>query len=117
MIRRREFITLLGGAAAVWPLAANAQQGERLRRVSEPWQSRLTIFMQGMRKLGWIEGQNLRTEVRWSAADPTLIRAYATDLVGLFKPDFDPRSPSQPMGEKRKNGTFTSLDFHGKELP
>src|SRR5262249_36894013 len=45
------------------------------------------IFMQGMRKLGWIEGQNLQTEVRWSEYDPSLIQAYATDLVGLFKPD------------------------------
>jgi len=94
MIRRRDFVTLLGGAAA-WPLAARAQQGNRVRRIgvlmsrvaTEPWVSQLTIFMQGMRKLGWIEGQNLETAVRWSAGDPSLIQAYATDLVGLFKPD------------------------------
>ena len=91
-IRRREFITLLGGAAVAWPLAARAQQPKRVgvlmsRTATEPWLSELTIFMQGMRKLGWIEGQNLQTEVRWSAYDPSLIQAYATDLVGLFKPD------------------------------
>jgi len=91
MIRRREFITLLGGAAA-WPLAARAQQLKRVgvlmsRTATEPWLSQLTIFMQGMRKLGWIEGQDLQTVVRWSAGDPSLIEAYATDLVGLFKPD------------------------------
>ena len=60
---RREFITLLGGAA-VWPLAAGAQQPKRVdvlmsRVATEPWQSLLTVFMQGMRKLGWIEGQDL----------------------------------------------------------
>jgi putative ABC transport system substrate-binding protein len=91
-IRRREFLTLLGGAAASWPLVGHAQQPKRVgvlmsRTATEPWLSQLTIFTQGMRKLGWIEGQNLQTEVRWSAYDPSLIQAYATDLVGLFKPD------------------------------
>jgi putative ABC transport system substrate-binding protein len=90
-MNRRSFITLLGGAAA-WPLAAGAQERKRLgvlmsRVATEPWQSLLTIFMQGIRKLGWIEVENLEIQVRWSAADPTLIQAYATDLVGLFKPD------------------------------
>ena len=85
MMRRRQFITLLGGAAA-WPLAARAQQLKRVgvlmsRTATEPWLSQLTIFMQGMRKLGWIEGQDLQTVVRWSAGDPSLIEAYATDLV------------------------------------
>jgi putative ABC transport system substrate-binding protein len=92
-MQRREFLTLLGGAAASWPLVAHAQQPKRVgvlmsRAASDPTsQSQLTIFRQGMRKLGWIEGQNLQTEVRWTAADPSLIQAYATDLVGLFKPD------------------------------
>ena len=91
-LQRRDFIALLGGAAAAWPLAARAQQSKRLavlmsRTATEPWQSELRIFMQGLRELGWIEGQNLQTEVRWSAGDPSLIQAYAIDLVGLFKPD------------------------------
>jgi ABC-type uncharacterized transport system substrate-binding protein len=91
-MRRRDFITLLGGAAVAWPLAARAQQQKRVgvlmsRAATEHWQAQLAMFMQGIRKLGWIEGQNLQTEVRWSAADPSLTQAYATDLVGLFKPD------------------------------
>ena len=84
-MKRREFIAALGTAAA-WPLAARAQERKRLGVLmrfveTEPWQSQLTIFMQGMRKLGWIEGQDLQTVVRWSAGDPSLIEAYATDLV------------------------------------
>src|SRR5215467_15977696 len=91
-MRRRDFISLLGSAAAAWSTAARAQQTKRVgvlmsRTATEPWQSELRIFMQGLRDLGWIEGQNLQTEVRWSAYDPSLIQAYATDLVGLFKPD------------------------------
>ena len=95
MMRRREFITLLGGAAATasWPPAARAQQPKRVGVLmggagTEPAsQSQLTIFAQGLRKLGWIEGQNLQMEVRWSAADLDLGAAHAADLVGLFKPD------------------------------
>jgi putative ABC transport system substrate-binding protein len=91
MIQRRDFITLLGGAAA-WPLTARAQGRKRLgvlmgRVATEPWQSLLTIFMQRMRNLGWIEGQDLQTAVRWSAVDPILSEAYATDFVDWFKPD------------------------------
>src|SRR6516164_2075818 len=90
-LRRREFISGLGGAAA-WPLAAGAQGRKRLgvlmgKVATERWQSLLTIFRQEMGKRGWIEGENLETQVRWNAADPTLTQAYATDLVGLFKPD------------------------------
>src|SRR5262245_12818084 len=91
-MRRREFVGLIGGAAA-WPLMARAQQPKRVgvlmsRAASNPTsQSQLTIFREGMRKLGWIEGQNLQIEVRWSAYDPSRIEAFATDLVGLFKPD------------------------------
>jgi putative ABC transport system substrate-binding protein len=93
MIRRRNFITLLGGAAASWPLAARAQQAKKRvgvlmsRAPTEPWQSLLTIFMQGMRKLGWFEGQNLETKVRWSEGDQRLSQTYAMDFVDLFKPD------------------------------
>ena len=90
MILRREFIAGLGAAA--WPLAARAQERKRLgvlmsRVATEPWQSLLTIFMQGIRKLGWIEGQNLETKVRWSEGDQRLSHTYAMDFVDLFKPD------------------------------
>jgi putative ABC transport system substrate-binding protein len=86
MIRRREFIAGLGGAAA-WPLAAAGQQ--QVKRVgvlhsraeAEPWKSQLNIFMEGMRNRGWFEGENLETKVRWGEGDPRLIQAYARDLV------------------------------------
>jgi hypothetical protein len=90
--KRREFITLLGGAAAAWPLAARAQQGERMRRVGilitlserDPEaQARLTAFREGLRKLGWTEGRNLRIEYRLSAGDAERGRAYAADLVAM----------------------------------
>jgi putative tryptophan/tyrosine transport system substrate-binding protein len=78
-MRRREFITLVGGAAAIWPLAARAQQPDRLRRIgvligfaeSDPAvQSWLGAFRGTLTKLGWTEGSNLRIEVRWAGDDP-----------------------------------------------
>jgi putative tryptophan/tyrosine transport system substrate-binding protein len=87
-MRRREFIGLVGGAAATWPLAARAQQGERLRRIGvlmdaneTALQAYLTAFVQGLRNLGWIEGQNLRIEVRWNAGDAERARTFATELL------------------------------------
>ena len=93
-MRRREFITLLGAAAAC-PLAARAQQRERVRRIGVLMngtatqallQSYLTAFMQVLRQAGWIEGQNLRVDVRWNAGDAALARLYAAQLIGL-QPD------------------------------
>jgi putative tryptophan/tyrosine transport system substrate-binding protein len=90
-MNRRQFITLLGGAAAAWPLAARAQ-GEPVRRVGvlmnstatdATWQSYHAAFVQGLRQLGWIEGQNLRIDTRWSAGDAALARIYAAQLIGL----------------------------------
>ena len=78
MIRRREFITLLGGAAAAWPVAARAQQPERVRRIGVlmNWaptdaegQARLAVFLQGLHEFGWIVGRNARIDIRWAAAD------------------------------------------------
>ncbi len=78
-LRRREFITLLGGAAAAWPLAARAQQPGRMRLIGvlmgfaehDPaGQSQLAAFRGALSKLGWTEGSNLRIELRWGAADP-----------------------------------------------
>jgi putative ABC transport system substrate-binding protein len=90
-MRRRSFITLLGGATA-WPLAARAQQAGRMRRVgvlmgggeSDPvGQARLAAFQQALAGLGWSEGRNVRFEYRWSGGDIGRIRAYAAELVGL----------------------------------
>ena len=82
MSTRREFITLLGGAAA-WPLAARAQQPERMRRIGvllpaaadDPaWQARFGAFLQAMALLGWAIGRNVHIEVRWATTDGTEIR-------------------------------------------
>jgi putative tryptophan/tyrosine transport system substrate-binding protein len=90
-MKRREFMTLLGGAAATWPLAARAQQPERMRRIgvlmgaveSDPArQSQLAAFRGALAKLGWREGSNLGIEVRWGG-DPELCARYAAELVAL----------------------------------
>src|SRR6516165_5418764 len=92
-MKRREFITLLGGAAVAWPLAARAQQQpDRVRRIavlmgtaeSDPdGQARFNIFRNGLQELGWTEGHNLHIEHRWSAADINRIRVQAAELVAL----------------------------------
>ena len=89
-MRRREFIGLLGGAAA-WPLATRAQPGERMRRIGvvmsfaagDPEsQLRIAAFEKGLRDLGWVEGRNLRTEYRW-ADNANALQAHATELAGM----------------------------------
>jgi putative ABC transport system substrate-binding protein len=89
--RRREFIALLGGAAA-WPLAARAQQPEQMRRIGvltnlvadDPEaQARVGAFLQGLQELGWAVGRNMRIEYRWGAGDADRTRGYAAELVAL----------------------------------
>ena len=90
-MKRRQFLTLLGGAAA-WPLGAGAQQSERMRRIGvltnlaadDPeGQVRLTAFAQALAQLGWTVGQNLRIEHRWAAGDAERLRRYAAELIAL----------------------------------
>src|SRR5262245_44543792 len=90
-MRRRDFITLLGGAAA-WPLTGRAQQGERVRRIGvfinqaadDPQsQLRITAFAQGLQELGWSVGRNIRIEYRWGAGDADRVGKYAPELVAL----------------------------------
>jgi ABC-type uncharacterized transport system substrate-binding protein len=90
-VRRREFITGLGGAA-VWPLTARAQQRERMRRVGvlmniasdDPEaQARLAAFLQGLQEWGWSVGRNVRIDYRWGAGDADHVRRYAAELVAL----------------------------------
>jgi putative ABC transport system substrate-binding protein len=94
-MRRREFITLLGGAAAAWPLSARAQQSDRMRLIGvlmayaesdSTAQSWLAAFRAALAKLGWTEGSNLRIELRWSADDADRMRTLAKELVDL-RPD------------------------------
>jgi putative ABC transport system substrate-binding protein len=93
MIRRRDFITLLGGAAA-WPVAARAQQGDRVRRIgvlstgdeNDFEKARISALTQALAGLGWTEGRNVRLDLRWGGDDINRIRALAQELVGL-QPD------------------------------
>ena len=91
MIGRREFVSLLGGAVA-WPLAAHAQQPERMRRVGillpataddSVFQIRVGGFLQGLALLGWSIGQNIRIDIRWATANATNIRRQAVELAAL----------------------------------
>jgi putative ABC transport system substrate-binding protein len=93
-VKRREFLTLVSGAAA-WPVKARAQQSDKIARVGmlmsvaadDPeGQARMSAFRQSLQQLGWTEGQNARLDVRWTAGDPALERKSATELVTL-KPD------------------------------
>jgi ABC-type uncharacterized transport system substrate-binding protein len=90
-VRRRDFISLLGGAAA-WPLAARAQQGERVRRIGvlmnlaaddQEALGRMTSFVQSLQQLGWTNGRNMRIDARWAAGNPDNFRKYAAELVAL----------------------------------
>jgi putative tryptophan/tyrosine transport system substrate-binding protein len=92
MIARRDFITLLGGAVAAWPLAARAQQRERRRRIGvlmnftsdDPVsQDRLAAFVQGLQELGWTVGRNLQIDYRWGGGNVERYRTFAAELVAL----------------------------------
>jgi putative ABC transport system substrate-binding protein len=94
-MQRREFITLLGSAAAAWPLTVRAQQTERVRRIgvlftlgkdNAEGQARLAAFRQGLETLGWTDGRNLQMDDRWPGDDSGRLRTYAAELVSL-KPD------------------------------
>ena len=91
-MKRREFITLLGGAAAIWPVAARAQQPERMRRIGvllpaaaddAVFQTRMAVFLQELALLGWTVARNLRIDIRWATADAAEIRRHAAELAAL----------------------------------
>jgi putative ABC transport system substrate-binding protein len=94
-MKRRQFITLLGGAAAAWPVGARAQQpAERMRRIgvlmsieNDPdGKAQLSGFITGLAEIGWTDGRNLRMEIRWGGGDVNRIRTFAKELVAL-QPD------------------------------
>src|SRR5512139_3896379 len=91
LLKRREFIALLGGAAA-WPLAARAQQADRMRRIGvlmpmaddDPeGQARIAAFLQGLQQWGWTVGGNVRIDIRWATANADDIRRHAVELAAL----------------------------------
>ena len=103
-MRRRDFITLLGGAAMAWPPAAHAQQSERVRRIGvlmgyaesdSEAQAQIAAFRDGLQKLGWTEGRNIRIDIRWAAFDAKAMQRFATELVAL-QPDLilSPHTPT-----------------------
>jgi putative tryptophan/tyrosine transport system substrate-binding protein len=90
-MKRREFITLLGCTAIVWPVAARAQQAERMKRIGvlmgiandAEGQARLASFLRGLQELGWTDGRNVQIETRWAAGKADAARTYAAELVEL----------------------------------
>jgi putative ABC transport system substrate-binding protein len=91
-VKRREFITLIGGAAVAWPVAAGAQQGQRVRLVcilegisadTPGSKARYAAFLEGLQQLGWTPGRNLQIEVRYAEGDEAALRKYAAELVAL----------------------------------
>ena len=110
-MRRREFITLLGGAAAAWPLVARAQQAGKIYRIGFLWDSpdafldALEAFRQGLRDLGYVEGRNIAIEYRWAEGKPERMRELAEELVRL-KVDVIV-APSSIYTEAAKRATST----------
>jgi ABC transporter substrate binding protein len=118
LYRRREFVTLLGGAAA-WPLAARAQQGKRMRRVgalmpyaaNDPQtQIRNAAFLQGLQQLGWTVGTNIQIDYRWAAGNEDDTRKYAAELVALA-PDVIFASGSAAVEPLRRATRTVSIVF------
>ena len=124
-MRRREFITLVGGAAAGWPLTAPAQQPDRMRligvlmgyaesdRAAQSW---LAAFRGALPKLGWTEGSNLRIEVRWSVNDPAKMRTLAKELVDL-RPDAILGATTPVVGALAHETKTISIVFTGVSDP
>jgi putative tryptophan/tyrosine transport system substrate-binding protein len=124
-MRRREFITLFGGAAATWPLAAHAQQTERMRRIGvlmnvaadDPEaQARNVAFLQGLHELGWTDGRDVRIDYRWAAGDADRLRRYAAELVALA-PDVVLASGTSTVGPLQRASGTVPIVFAGVADP
>jgi putative tryptophan/tyrosine transport system substrate-binding protein len=118
-MRRREFITLIGGAAAAWPLAVRAQQDERVRRIGvlinfaqtdREGQASVAAFVATLQRLGWIDGRNLRIDYRWSAGESERIKVAAAELV-RSAPDAIAVANSPALGELRRLTSTIPLIF------
>jgi putative ABC transport system substrate-binding protein len=124
-MRRRDFITLLGGAVTAWPLAARAQQGERMRRIAvlmvgdenDPAQkTNVSAFTQALADLGWTDGRNVRMDLRWGRADANRIRALAQELVGL-QPDIIVTAGTPPTVAVQRETLTIPIVFAGMAEP
>jgi putative ABC transport system substrate-binding protein len=118
-IGRRKFLAALGGAAVAWPLAARAQQPERMRRIGvlmsarpdDPYQTTyLSAFMQGLQERGWTIGRNVRVDYRWGAGDADLFRQYAAELVALA-PDVILATAGSIVGALQKESRTVPIVF------
>ena len=118
-MRRREFITLLGSAAAAWPFAARAQQPERMRRIAvlmslaaddKEGRARIDAFVQGLRELGWIDGRNVQIDIRWAAGGDRIRQQYAAELVAL-SPDVIMASGGSVVGPLLQATRTVSIVF------
>jgi putative ABC transport system substrate-binding protein len=114
MIRRREFIAALGGAAVLWPLAARAQRGDRVRRIgvlipgdeNDPvYKPRVSAIIQALADLGWTDRRNVRIDLRWGGGDANRIRVLAQELVGL-QPDIILTSGAAAAALQRETRTI-----------
>jgi putative tryptophan/tyrosine transport system substrate-binding protein len=124
-MKRREFITLFGGAAAAWPLAAHAQQTERMRRIGvlmnvaadDPEaQARNVAFLQGLHELGWTDGRDVWIDYRWAAGDADRLRRYAAELVALA-PDVVLASGTSTVGPLQRASGTVPIVFAGVTDP
>ena len=124
-MRRREFITLLGGAAAAWPLRARAQQAGGMRRIgaliglveSDPeGQARIGAFRKGLQDLGWFEGRNIQIEYRWAGAAADRLQAYAAELVAL-KPDVIFAASGTPLAALHRETRTLPIVFANSNDP
>jgi putative tryptophan/tyrosine transport system substrate-binding protein len=124
-MHRRDFVTLLGGAVAAWPLAARAQQAERLRRVgvlsnfpeTDPQSARRAMaFQQGLAKLGWMIARNLQIDYRWGAFDDDRARVAAAELLRLV-PDVILCSATSPAAALQRATRTTPIVFIGVSEP
>src|SRR5262245_46954216 len=104
-LRRRQFLTLLSGAAAAWPLGARAQQADRMRRIGvlmgtandREGRARYAAFLQGLTQLGWSEGRNVQIDTHWGTGDASFFRPHITELLALA-PDVILASGTSSMG-------------------